>query len=191
MNFALITENYFASRVSFTPVDNRESLYSTNDYCPTSAKNAIIWQDFDGGSMSGVGPIVDSGDLSVSAAFAENLMSFDPYGIEVYPSTLKLDDGSVENRYLLAINNLIDVLDEKKSDIEMSPKSGNIIVHELYLSEAKLRAIPLEKRVVFRVKGAETAMFFCEEFFDVINPNSNFDKLRKAKINTKNFAPEF
>ena len=191
MNFALITENYFTSCTSFVAVDNREPFYSTNHYCPTSANNAIVWHDQDGGQTSNVGPIADNGDLSVSAEFAAHLMSFDPYGIEVYPSTLTLSNGTLENRYLLAINNLIDVLDEEKSEIEISPKSGDLLIHELYLSASKLSAIPLEKRVVFRVKGAETAIFFCEEFFDVINTKPSFAKLRKTKISTADVTPKF
>lgn len=84
-----------------------------------------MWVDSEGGSIKNVGPIVDCGDLSVSRLFAEILMSFDPFGIEYYPSQLKLEDGEVQNRYILAINNIIDVLDEERSDIEISPRSGD------------------------------------------------------------------
>ncbi|CAI2304715.1 hypothetical protein V8038_003266 [Vibrio parahaemolyticus] len=191
MYFSLISENYFFSSVNFVSVDNRESLYSTNHYHPTSSINPVVWVDSEGGSIKNVGPIVDCGDLSVSRLFAEILMSFDPFGIEYYPSQLKLEDGEVQNRYILAINNIIDVLDEERSDIEISPRSGELIVHELFISEEKLKQIPLSNRVAFRVKGAETAMFFCEELFDVIDFMAEFDSLRKAKISTDDLAPKF
>ena len=191
MYFSLITENYFTSGVNFTQVDYRESMYSTNDYHPTSAENAVIWKDLEGGRVNRVGPIVDCGDLSVSSIFAEKLMSFDPYGIEFYPSKLKLDDGELDGRYLIAVNNVIDVLDDNRSRIKKSPRSGNLIVHELYLSEEKLSKIPLENRVAFRVKGADTTIFFCEELFDAIESVPEFDALRKAKISTDNKAPKF
>jgi hypothetical protein len=191
MYCSLITENYFTSSVIFTSVDNRESLYSTNIFHPTSSENSIVWQESESGSIKNVGPIVDCGDLSVSSGFASKLMSFDPYGVEVYPSKLKLDDGQLEGRYLVAVNNIIDVLDENKSDIEISPRSGKKIVHELYFSEEKLRSIPMDKRIAFRVKGAETALFFCEELFDVLDSSSEFDVLRKAKISTNDIAPKF
>ncbi|MFH4560320.1 imm11 family protein [Vibrio diabolicus] len=191
MYFALISEDYYASSTNFTPVDNRESMYSTNIYHPSSSENPIIWQDLEGGSINSVGPIVDCGDLSVSANFAQMLMSFDPYGIEVYPSLLKADNGSAEGRYLIAVNNVIDVLDEEKSIIKTSPRSGKKLVHVLYLSEEKLKRIPLNKRIAFRVKGAETVMFFCEEFFNEVGSLSEFDVLRKAKVSTLDRAPKF
>ncbi|EHC7289596.1 imm11 family protein [Vibrio parahaemolyticus] len=191
MYFALISEDYYASSTNFTPVDNRESMYSTNIYHPSSSENPIIWQDLEGGSINSVGPIVDCGDLSVSANFAQMLMSFDPYGIEVYPSLLKADNGVSEGRYLIAVNNVIDVLDEEKSIIKTSPRSGKKLVHVLYLSEEKLKSIPLNKRIAFRVKGAETVMFFCEEFFNEVGSLSEFDVLRKAKVSTLDRAPKF
>lgn len=82
-------------------------------------------------------------------------------------------------------------IDEERSDIEISPRSGELIVHELFISEEKLKQIPLSNRVAFRVKGAETAMFFCEELFDVIDFMAEFDSLRKAKISTDDLAPKF
>ncbi|MBP3140080.1 hypothetical protein ACTFQF_22160 [Aliivibrio fischeri] len=126
MYFSLITENYFTSRVNFTCVDNREFFYSTNFYHPTTSNHSIVWKDLEDGKVSQVGPIVDvdRGDLSVSNQFAQKIMSFAPYGVEVYPSKLELKDGQIENRYLLAINNIIDVLDYEKLDIEISPRSG-------------------------------------------------------------------
>ena len=64
-------------------------------------------------------------------------------------------------------------------------------VRYLFISEEKLKQIPLSNRVAFRVKGAETAMFFCEELFDVIDFMAEFDSLRKAKISTDDLAPKF
>ncbi|MUK94776.1 hypothetical protein GNP80_20405 [Aliivibrio fischeri] len=191
MYFSLITENYFTSRVNLTCVDNREFFYSTNFYHPTTSNHSIVWKDLKGGKVSQVGPIVDIGDLSVSSQFAQKLMSFDPYGVEVYPSKLELKDGQIENRYLLAINNTIDVLDYDKSDIEISPRSGKKIIHILFLSEKKLKKTPLEQRIAFRIKGAETAMFFCEEFFQTIDSESIFNDLRKEKIHINSRAPKF
>jgi hypothetical protein len=190
MHFSLITENYFSSSVNFTQVDEREPLYATNNYQPTSSESAIVWQDLEGGSAKRVGPIVDCGDLSVSSTFAEKLMSFDPYGVEVYPSKLKLYDGELEGRYIIATNNVIDVLDEDKSRIKVSPRSGDLIVHELYLSAEKLRQIPLQKRVAFRVKGADTTIFYCEELFDAVVVMPEFDMLRKVKVSTNKEAPK-
>ncbi len=188
MYFALITENYFTSKTSFTCIDDREYLYSSNDFNPTSLLTPIVWQDQENRKGVSVGHIADNGDLSVSKELAEIIMSFDPYGIECYPSKLLLNDSELDDRYLLAINNVIDVMDDEKSDIEISPYSGNPIVHDLYLSEQKLKNIPLQNRVIFRVSGAETAMFFCEEIFNIIGSDMSFIKLRKEKIHTDELA---
>nr|WP_241910554.1 hypothetical protein [Vibrio lentus] len=98
------------STTQFQCVDNREPLYSKSEYEPTSSKSPIVWEALDG-STKQVGNIADNGDLCVTKEFAEIVMSFDPYGIECYPATLKLSDGSLTDRYLLALNNVIDVID--------------------------------------------------------------------------------
>ncbi|MGR5096721.1 imm11 family protein [Vibrio maritimus] len=189
--FSLITEEHSSSVVNFTPIDIREVLYSTKTYHPTSSISTIVWQDSEGGSVKDVDHIVDCGDLSVSIDFANRLMSFDPFGVEFYPSKLILQDGEVKGRYIIAINNVIDVIDEVRSEIEVSPRSGKKLVHELYISSDKLSKIPREKRVAFSVKGAETAIFFCEELFDVISNEAMFEKLRKVKLDTANEAPKY
>ncbi len=190
MYFSLITENYYSSKVSFSCVDDREFLYSTNDVVPTSSCEPICWQDQDNGSVNDVDPIADSGDLSVSKELAEIIMSFDPYGVEVYPSKLLLKDGILEERYLIAVNNVIDIMDDERSKIEKSPYSDRNIVHVLYISEKKMKLLPLNKRIVFRVRGAETAMFFSEEIYDAIDGLSEFSSLRKIKLNCDKRMPK-
>ncbi|MBO2562659.1 imm11 family protein [Shewanella algae] len=188
MYFSLITENYFTSTTSFTCIDNRELLYSTDEFKPTSSLRPIVWQDQESADTSKIGHIIDSGDLSISKDLAEIIMSFDPYGVEFYPSKLTLKNSEVSERYLLAINNVIDVIDEEESDIEVSPYNGDLIIHDLYISEEKLKNTPFNKRVVFRVKGAETAMFFCEEVFNILNCDSSFKDLRMEKVHTDDLA---
>ncbi|MEL4408293.1 imm11 family protein [Shewanella algae] len=188
MYFSLITENYFTSTTSFTCIDNREFLYSTDEFKPTSSLRPIVWQDQESADTSKIGHIIDSGDLSISKDLAEIIMSFDPYGVEFYPSKLTLKNSEVSERYLLAINNVIDVIDEEESDIEVSPYNGDLIIHDLYISEEKLKNTPFNKRVVFRVKGAETAMFFCEEVFNILNCDSSFKDLRMEKVHTDDLA---
>ncbi|MCE9783056.1 imm11 family protein [Shewanella algae] len=188
MYFSLITENYFTSTTSFSCIDNRELLYSTDEFKPTSSLRPIVWQDQESADTSKIGHIIDSGDLSISKDLAEIIMSFDPYGVEFYPSKLTLKNSEVSERYLLAINNVIDVIDEEESDIEVSPYNGDLIIHDLYISEEKLKNTPFNKRVVFRVKGAETAMFFCEEVFNILNCDSSFKDLRMEKVHTDDLA---
>jgi hypothetical protein len=189
MNFAIISENYFSSTTSFTCVDNREAMYSRSTYEPTSACESIVWEGC--GRFNSVGHIADNGDLCVSKEFAELVMSFDPYGIESYPAEIRCEDGSLKNRYVLALNNLIDVMDEDKSEIRKSPKRNKMLVMELFVSEEKLKSYPLQKRVLFRVEGAEIATIFCEEVYNLITADFTYFGLRTMKLNCDTQVPEF
>ncbi|MCE7557191.1 imm11 family protein [Aliivibrio fischeri] len=190
MNYSVITENYFSAKTSFSCIGSREMLYSKNNYEPTSSINPIIWENSNG-LIKDITHIIDNGDLCVSEEFAQLIMSFDPYGIETYPAKLILSDGTIEKRYILALNNIIDVMDDEKSITEISPKRNKILVQALYLSEEKLLTYPLEKRILFRVKGAEIATFYSEDIYDLINNNERFNELRKIILNTSQEAPTF
>jgi hypothetical protein len=190
MKFSIISENYQVSSTSFTCVDNREPLYSKADYEPTSSAEPIVWEATDG-SIKGVGSISDNGDLCVSKEFAELVMSFDPFGIECYPAELRLQDGVLKNRYILALNNVIDVIDESKSKTRKSPKRNKLLIMVLYLSEEKLFNTPFNKRVLFRVKGAETATIFCEEIYDFARKSSLFEDLRMFKLDCDQEVPKY
>ena len=190
MKVSIISENHPISRMSYTSIDSREPLYSKAQFEPTSSLEPIVWESTDG-FIKGVGNIVDNGDLCVSKEFAELVMSFDPYGIECYPAELRLPDGSLSNRYLLALNNVLDVIDESKSRMRKSPKRNKMLVMELYLSEAKLKKIPLQNRVLFRVKGAETTTIFCEEIFDLVSVTESFSDLRAFKLDCDKEVPKY
>ena len=151
MEYAVISEDYMRSPSQFQCVDSREFLYSTNDYIPTTTINAIKWED--GNILSTmVHPIASNGDICITKELAEIIMSFDPYGIEVYPASLIVKDGEVKERYLLAINNIQDVVDYDKSVTEISPNSGDLIVHKLFLNEGKLLNISKEKKLYTEIK---------------------------------------
>lgn len=190
MKFSIISENYQVSSTSFTCVDNREPLYSKADYEPTSSAEPIVWEATDG-SIKGVGNIADNGDLCLSNELAELVMSFDPFGIECYPIELRVQDGILRNRYLLALNNVIDVMDEFKSRTRKSPKRNKVLIMSLYLSKKKLLGTPLNQRVLFRVKGAETVTIFCEEIYDLAKKSSLFEDLRMFKLDCDQEVPKY
>ncbi|MFC3153240.1 hypothetical protein ACFOEK_19530 [Litoribrevibacter euphylliae] len=187
--FSIISEDYMRSPSEFQCVDNREFLYSTNNYHPTSALNAIKWEDKNIPS-SMVHPIVSIGDLCVSRELAELIMSFDPYGVEVYPASLITKDADVDDRFILAINNIQDVVDFDRSVIETSPYSGELIVHRLFLSAEKIEQIPFEKRIVYRPQNADTVIFFAPEVYDLVKSDPQFALVRKLKKNTSMRAPK-
>ncbi|WP_261886077.1 hypothetical protein [Vibrio pomeroyi] len=190
MKFAIISENFNRSTTQFQCVDNREPLYSKSEYEPTSSKSPIVWEALDS-STEQVGNIADNGDLCVTKEFAEIVMSFDPYGIECYPATLKLSDGSLTDRYILALNNVIDVIDDFKSRTRKSPKRNKILVMELYLSEVKLAQIPFQKRILLRVQGADTATVFCEEIYDLVAQDDRYSDLRMFKLDCNQEVPKY
>ncbi|HDM8153035.1 TPA: hypothetical protein P0E35_001403 [Vibrio harveyi] len=190
MEFSVISEDFMRSSSAFQSVDDRDFLYSTNNFHPTSSENPIRWEDKNITS-SMVHPISDNGDICVSKELAELVMSFDPYGVEFYPASLLTKDGEITERYILALNNIQDVVDFERSVIEVSPNSGNLIVHRLFLSPEKILNIPFHKRVVYRAEGADTAVFFTPEIYDLINNDSRFSLVRKMKKNTSTRAPKF
>ncbi|MEF1193627.1 hypothetical protein QTO04_30935, partial [Vibrio parahaemolyticus] len=69
--------------------------------------------------------------------------------------------------------------------------SGNLIVHRLFLNPEKILNIPFHKRVVYRAEGADTAVFFAPEIYDLISNDSRFSLVRKMKKNTSTRAPKF
>lgn len=190
MNFSIISENYLASNTIFVCTDSREPLYSKSDFEPTSSSNPIIWKAKEG-SLKRVGNIIDNGDLCVSQKFAELIISFDPFGIECYPAELRSDNESLKGRYILAINNVIDVTDNVKTITRKSPKRNKILIQELYLSEKKLTNISFNKRILFRIKGAETVTVFCEEIYDLISNDSYYSDLRKRKLDCSKEVPKY
>lgn len=189
LEYAIISENWMSSPASFTCVDERESLYSTNQFQPTSSVGPIKWQDSNL-PIRYLHPIVSIGDMCVSKELAEIIMSFDPYGIEVYPMSLEMNDGVVDDRYLLAINNVQDVADLEKSVTEISPYSGDLIIHKLFLDEAKLAQIPFAKRIVYRDKIADSVVFFAPEIYDLIADDKRFQQVRKMKKDISMRAPK-
>ncbi|OBT16679.1 hypothetical protein A9266_19000 [Vibrio tasmaniensis] len=190
MDFSVISEDFMRSPTAFQCVDTREFLYSTNNYQPTSSESPILWEDKNITSTM-VHPIADNGDICVTKGFAELVMSFDPYGVEFYPASLSTKDGDITERYILALNNIQDVVDHERSVVEVSPNSGNLIIHRLFLSSEKISNIPFQKRVVYRAKGADTAVFFAPEIYDLLSNDSRFSLVRKMKKNTSMRAPKF
>ncbi|AIW13578.1 hypothetical protein VITU102760_25580 [Vibrio tubiashii] len=190
MEFSVISEDFMRSSTAFQCVDSREFFYSTNNYHPTTSESSIKWEDKNIMS-SMVHPIADNGDICVTKDLAEIIMSFDPYGVEVYPASLVTKDEEINNRYILAINNIQDVVDFDRSVVEKSPYNGDLIVHRLFLCSDKISRIPFNKRIIYRSKDADTAVFFAPEIFDLIKDDSRFALLRKLKKNTKMRAPKF
>ena len=185
MEVAIINEDLMESNAMFMVADAREYLYSTMEYHPCSSIHPIIWEDESMVSF-GVFDITNSGDLSVTAPIAEVFMSFDPYGIEVYPNKLDCADGmSEQQRYVIAINNIVDVVDDEKSiidnliikydpeehgyDVPIENQADESMLHiiRLYLSEEKLKALPEAKRHIFRPEGTDT-FFFSEEIYNAL-----------------------
>ncbi|WP_299022837.1 DUF1629 domain-containing protein [uncultured Photobacterium sp.] len=211
MKVAYVNEDLMESNSMFMVADEREYLYSNMDYVPCSSINPIIWKDECMVSF-GVFDITNSGDLSVTAPIAEVFMSFDPYGVEVYPNKLKCSDGDSDQvRYIIAINNEVDVKDDEKSVIETKiikydpEKHGSDVpeedkkdlirnrVRRLYLSEDKLNSLPDSHRHIFRVKNTE-AFFFSEEVYNALYEIALEGKasgLTAYTFDTDDMAPSF
>lgn len=183
MELSYINENTEESDAMFMCSDKREHLYEDMEYTPVSSLNPIIWEDAESYSEA-IFDITNSGDLSVTKPIADVFMSFDPYGVSVLPNRLLCMDGlSTQERYIIAINNELDVLDKEKSIIEIvsehyDPEEHghdvplderesfhSQLIHKLYIDKEKLKSYPIQFRHVFRVKGTNS-FFFSSEIYD-------------------------
>lgn len=185
MQLSYINELLEKSYAAFMCVDKRECLYENMEYIPVTSRHPIVWEDKDSYSEA-VFDITNSGDLSVTQPIAEVFMSFDPYGVVALPNQLECMDGlSEQKRYIIAINNEIDVIDEEKSVIkhrvryydpeedgydvplEAQKPIHSIFVKKLYIDKEKLKSYPKHKTHIFRVKGTNN-FFFSLEVYDAL-----------------------
>ncbi|ELH9435080.1 hypothetical protein RQX57_004351 [Vibrio vulnificus] len=62
--------------------------YDDNDFTPTSCISEIVWKDDDIYEIEAL-DLFRGGAFNVTKPIAELIMSFDPYGVEVYPALLR------------------------------------------------------------------------------------------------------
>ncbi|PML49070.1 hypothetical protein BCT42_04235 [Vibrio lentus] len=59
------------------------------------------------------------------------------------------------------------------------------------MSKDKLVPIPFQKRIFFRVQGADTATVFCEEFYDLVAKDDRYSDLRMFKLDCNQEVPKY
>ncbi|SFM22588.1 hypothetical protein SAMN04487963_1799 [Marinobacter zhejiangensis] len=191
VRLATLSEDFSSSDAMFTDVDEREYLYSTNEYTPCSSLNPLLWEDLDI-DVEDIPDMVDKGDRVVNREIAELIMSFDPYGVEFYPVELKGENGVLKNRYLLSVKNIIDAVDYSRSRIIENPKPHRPpIVSRLAICPEKLERIPLNKRLVFRVRESNTIFFdgrIAEKFLEGLLDGRHF-LCEATPFDTSELAP--
>lgn len=159
IRLATLSEDFDQSEVMFCEADERATLYASNDYRPCSVLHPLVWQDPDN-TLADIPALVEKGDKVVSRELAELIMAFDPYGVECYPVELDVADGRASDRFILAVNNILDVSDRQRSRIIKNPKPHRPdIISRLAICPEKLRQLPLSRRLVFRVKESNTVFF--------------------------------
>nr|WP_052678351.1 DUF1629 domain-containing protein [Moritella viscosa]SHO12002.1 Putative uncharacterized protein [Moritella viscosa] len=164
---ATFSENLLSNDIMSQTLDSREFLYSSEGFVPISVINPIIWEAA-GADMTGIPDILDKGDRIISKVVMEAIMAWDPYGVVVMPAALKVDDGLAKGRYLLSVNNIIDVMDTEESFVYLEDRSDydlppELIVAELFIDAEKYHVIPEYKKHIFRVKGSDDTIFFSME----------------------------
>lgn len=179
MQIAYINEDFNEGELLFTAVDSRSSFYDDNDFTPTSCKSEIVWKDDDIYEIEAL-DLIRGGAFNVTKPIAELIMSFDPYGVEVYPAKLTCSgDGVLTERYIIAVDNLVDVVDYDKG-IKVTD-----VTTRFYLSNEKIKELPDSKRHVFKPIGM-TKTFFSIELFEAL---VRLDE--EGKINTSIVAFSF
>ncbi|MCE9789707.1 hypothetical protein [Shewanella chilikensis] len=179
MQVAYINEDMNEGESLFSAVDIRSSLYDDNDFIPTSCLNEIVWQDTDILDIEAL-DLIRGGAFNITKEIAELIMSFDPYGVEVYPSKLTCaGTGVLSDRYILAVDNLVDAVDTENS-IKITKATSRF-----FLSAEKINKLPESKRHVFKPIGM-TKTFFSIELLEAL---IRLDE--EGKINTSIVAFSF
>lgn len=179
MEIAYINEDFNEGDSLFLPVDTRSSLYDDNDFIPTTCINEIVWADNDILHIEAL-DLIRGGAFNVTRSIADLIMSFDPYGVEVYPSKLVCSgDGVLVERFILAVDNLVNVVDHERSIKETD------VTTRFYLSDEKIMKLPESKRHVFKPIGMTKTFFSIELFEALVRLNE------EGKINTSIVAFSF
>lgn len=161
MEVAYINEDFNEGESLFIPIDIRSSFYDDNDFIPTTSVSEIVWYDDDILSIEAL-DLIRAGAFNVTKSIAELIMSFDPYGVEVYPAKLKCSgEGVLAERYILAVDNLVDVVDFDKC-IKVTD-----VTTSFFLSDEKIMKLPESKRHVFKPIGM-TKTFFSIELLEAL-----------------------
>ncbi len=179
MDIAYINEDFNEGESLFSTADIRSSFYDDNDFIPTSCRNEIVWADDNIFEMEAL-DLIRGGAFNVTRAIAELIMSFDPYGVEFYPAKLTCSgDEILTERYIIAVDNLVDVVDYDKS-IKITD-----VTTRFFLSDVKINKLADSKKHVFKPIGM-TKTFFSIELFDAL---VRLDE--EGKINTSIVAFSF
>ncbi|MGF1902789.1 imm11 family protein [Aliivibrio sifiae] len=166
MEIAYINEDFNEGESLFIPADIRSSFYDDNDFIPTTSISEVVWNDKDIQDIEAL-DVIRGGAFNVTKDIAELIMSFDPYGVEVYPSKLTCSgSGVIDERYILAIDNLVDAV-----DIDKSIKITDVTTR-FYLSEEKLKKLPESKKHVFKPIGMSKTFFSLELFEALVHLDS-------------------
>ncbi len=169
---ATFSEDLFSNDIMAKPDDAREYLYSHNDLIPVSAVSPIVW-DIGDADVNNIPDIIDKGDRLVSKLVMDAIMSWDPYGVVFTPAKIISNSIALEDRYIMSVNNLIDVMDEDKSFVFIKDLSSyglppELRVSELYISESKYEDIPEYKKHIFQVNGSDDTIFFSTELVNCV-----------------------
>ncbi|HFQ5173470.1 TPA: hypothetical protein ACGUW8_000037 [Vibrio vulnificus] len=161
LKIAYITEDFEEGDSFFVDDDNRAFYYQDNDFTPTSVLSPIVWSDKDLVNIEAL-DIIDASCLNVTKEIAEVIMSFDPYGVKIYPASLKCGGNeTLSGRYLVAVDNEVDVIDQERC-FKVTEATTRF-----YLSEEKILALEPSKRHVFNPKGM-LKTFFSNELFEAL-----------------------
>ncbi|OBT16705.1 hypothetical protein BCT35_21410 [Vibrio lentus] len=135
----------------------------------------MVWSDKDLANIEAL-DIIDASCLNVTKEIAEVIMSFDPYGVEVYPATLKCGSNqTLTGRYLVTVDNEVDVIDQDRS-LKVTDTTTRF-----YLSEEKILALEPSKSHVFNPKGM-LKTFFSNELFEALVVIAQAGKIKTSIV---------
>jgi hypothetical protein len=110
------------------------------------------------------------GNSVISKKIADIMLPMNIKGIQLIPATVKSNKGVIyEDFFFVYIHHYIEAMDKEKSKFEVSSSgSGVYFIDSFRLDEKVLKEIPLEERLVFKLKESGTKNLYHRSVVDAI-----------------------
>ena len=100
-----------------------------------------------------------AGNSLISKKIADVMLPMNIKGIQLIPAIVESNKGIIyEDFFYVYIHHYIEAMDEEKSDFKKRP-SGVYFIDSFRLNEKVLKEIPLEERLVFKLKEDGTNLY--------------------------------
>lgn len=110
-----------------------------------------------------------SSESIVSKKIADAIIPMNIKGIQLIPATVRSNKGDLyEDYYYIHIYHYIEAMDKDNSDFELRPSGRGYSIDSFNLDKNVLKEIPLEERLVFKLKEKGVMKLYHRSVVDAI-----------------------